>query len=71
MLGGLAFFLYGMRLLSESLEKSYNGALNKNLKAVTKNKLFTILFGVGITIAVQSSSAVSGCSTAHTRLWRC
>ena len=45
MLGGLAFFLYGMRLLSDSLEKSYNGDLNKNLKAVTKNKFLTILFG--------------------------
>ena len=52
MLGGLAFFLYGMRLLSDSLEKSYNGDLNKNLKALTKNKFLTIL-------AVQSSSAVT------------
>ena len=59
MLGGLAFFLYGMRLLSDSLEKSYNGDLNKNLKAVTKNKFLTILFGAGLTIAVQSSSAVT------------
>jgi phosphate:Na+ symporter len=59
MLGGLAFFLYGMRLLSDSLEKSYNGDLNKNLKAVTKNKFFTILFGIGLTVAVQSSSAVT------------
>ncbi|MBR5721018.1 MAG: Na/Pi cotransporter family protein, partial [Clostridia bacterium] len=59
MLGGLAFFLYGMRLLSDSLEKSYNGDLNKNLKAVTNNKFLTILFGAGLTIAVQSSSAVT------------
>lgn len=59
MLGGLAFFLYGMRLMSDSLEKSYNGTLNKNLKAVTDNKFLAILFGAGLTIAVQSSSAVT------------
>jgi len=59
MLGGLAFFLYGMRLMSDSLEKSYGGSLNKNLKTVTNNRLLAILFGAGITIAVQSSSAVT------------
>ncbi len=57
--GGLAFFLYGMNVMSDGLEKSSNGALNKNLKIVTKNRFLAILFGAGLTVAVQSSSAVT------------
>ncbi len=59
LLGGLAFFLYGMKVMSDGLEKSSNGKLNKNLKKVIKNRFIAIMFGAGITIAVQSSSAVT------------
>ncbi len=59
LLGGLAFFLYGMNVMSDGLEKSSNGKLNKNLKAVTKNRFLAMLFGAAMTIAVQSSSAVT------------
>ncbi|MBQ4628696.1 MAG: Na/Pi symporter, partial [Clostridia bacterium] len=59
LLGGLALFLYGMNIMSEGLEKSSNGALNKNLKVVTKNRFLAMIFGAGLTIAVQSSSAVT------------
>lgn len=59
LLGGLAFFLYGMKVMSDGLEKSSNGKLNKNLKAVTKNRFLAMLFGAAMTIAVQSSSAVT------------
>lgn len=59
LLGGLAFFLYGMTVMSNGLEKSANDKLNKNLKMVTKNKFVALLFGAGMTIAVQSSSAVT------------
>lgn len=59
LLGGLAFFLYGMKVMSDGLEKSSNGRLNKNLKKVVKNRFIALLFGAGITIAVQSSSAVT------------
>ena len=57
--GGLAFFLYGMKVMSDGLEKSSGGSLNKNLKKVTQNKFVAMLFGAGMTIAVQSSSAVT------------
>lgn len=59
LLGGLAFFLYGMKVMSDGLEKSANGKLNTNLKKVTKNRFLAMLFGAGMTIAVQSSSAVT------------
>ncbi len=59
LLGGLAFFLYGMKVMSDGLEKSSNGKLNKNLKAVTNNRFLAMAFGAAITIAVQSSSAVT------------
>ena len=57
--GGLAFFLYGMNVMSDGLEKSSGGKLNSQLSKVTKNKFIAMLFGAGMTIAVQSSSAVT------------
>lgn len=57
--GGLAFFLYGMKVMSDGLEKSSGGSLNKNLKKITQNRFIAMLFGAGMTIAVQSSSAVT------------
>lgn len=57
--GGLAFFLYGMNVMSSGLEKTSGGKLNKNLKKVTNNKLIAMLFGAGMTVAIQSSSAVT------------
>ena len=59
LLGGLAFFLYGMKVMSTGLEKSSNGTLTKNLNKITKNQFVALLFGAGMTIAVQSSSAVT------------
>ena len=59
LLGGLAFFLYGMTTMSSSLEKMAGGKLEGGLRKVTSNKLKSLLFGAGITIAVQSSSAVT------------
>lgn len=59
LLGGLAFFLYGMKVMSDGLEKSSNGKLNSNLNKITKNRLVAMIFGAGMTVAVQSSSAVT------------
>lgn len=59
LLGGLAFFLYGMKVLSDGLEKSSNGKIDKYLKAITKNRFLALIFGAVMTIAVQSSSAVT------------
>ena len=59
LLGGLAFFLFGMSLLSGSLEKMAGGKLEKLLKKVTDNPLKGFLVGSIITIAIQSSSATT------------
>ena len=59
MLGGLAFFLYGMNVMSTGLEKLTGGKLEIALKKMTSNKLKSILLGMGVTIAIQSSSAMT------------
>ena len=56
LLGGLAFFLYGMHIMSESLEKIAGGKLEKILKSITSNPLKGLLLGIGVTAVIQSSS---------------
>ena len=57
--GGLAFFLYGMIVLSSGLEKIAGGKMEKMLEKITSNPFKSLILGAGITIAVQSSSAVT------------
>lgn len=57
--GGLAFFLFGMHIMSQSLEKIAGGKLEATLKKMTSNPFKSLSLGAGITIAVQSSSAVT------------
>ena len=57
--GGLAFFLYGMTVMSKSLEKMAGGKLERMLKRMTSNPFKSLLLGAGITIAIQSSSAMT------------
>ena len=45
LLGGLAFFLYGMSTLSDGLENVAGGALEKTLKKVTKNQFLSFFLG--------------------------
>ena len=59
LLGGLAFFLYGMNVMSGGLEKMAKGKLEKTLIKVTSKKLLALVFGAGITVAIQSSSALT------------
>ena len=59
LLGGLAFFLYGMSTLSDGLENVAGGALERTLKKVTQNQFLSFFLGAGITIAIQSSSAMT------------
>ena len=59
LLGGLAFFLYGMNVMSGGLEKMAKGKLEKTLIKVTDKKPLALMFGAGITIAIQSSSALT------------
>ena len=57
--GGLAFFLYGMNIMSTGLERMAGGKLEKLLKSMTDNIFKSLLLGAGITIAIQSSSATT------------
>jgi phosphate:Na+ symporter len=57
--GGLAFFLFGMYILSAQLEKLAGGKLEKTLRMMTSNKWKGIALGCVITIAIQSSSALT------------
>ena len=57
--GGLAFFLYGMNVMSGGLEKLSGGKLEKTLRKMTDNPFKSLLLGAGITIAIQSSSAMT------------
>ena len=59
LLGGLAFFLYGMNVMSGGLEKMAKGKLERTLIKVTSKKPLALMFGAGITIAIQSSSALT------------
>ena len=59
LLGGLAFFLFGMHVMSSGLERLAGGRLEQVLKKMTSNTFKSFLLGLGITAAIQSSSAVT------------
>jgi phosphate:Na+ symporter len=59
MIGGLAFFLFGMNIMSNYLEKMAGGRLESVLKKLTSNPFKSLALGAGITIAIQSSSALT------------
>lgn len=59
MLGGLAFFLYGMNVMSTGLEKLAGGKMEVALKKMTSNSFMALLLGTVITIMMQSSSAMT------------
>ena len=57
MLGGLALFLYGMRLMSSSLKESSSGKLKSMMEKVTGNPFKAFLLGLIVTAVIQSSTA--------------
>lgn len=59
MLGGLAFFLYGMNVMSTGLEKLAGGKMEVALKKMTSNPFMALILGIVITVAIQSSSAMT------------
>lgn len=58
-IGGLAFFLYGMSVMSSGLEKMAGGKMEQALKKLTSNWWLSLLLGTGITIVLQSSSSLT------------
>lgn len=59
LIGSLVLFLFGMKLMSESLQKVAGNNLRKILAAMTSNRIFGVLTGIITTVAVQSSSATT------------
>ena len=57
LLGGLAMFLYGMRLMGDSLKENSSGALKRVMGKVTDNAFKAFLLGVFVTALIQSSTA--------------
>lgn len=57
--GGLALFLYGMKMMSDGLEVAAGNKLKKILEKLTTNRFLGILVGALITAIIQSSSATT------------
>ncbi len=57
LLGGLAMFLYGMRLMGDSLKENSSGTLKTAMEKVTNNPFKAFVLGVLITALIQSSTA--------------
>lgn len=56
---GLGFFMYGMKLMGDGLEKAAGDRLGGIVDALTSNRIKGVLVGAGVTAIVQSSSAVT------------
>ena len=57
--GGLALFLFGMSILGTGLEKVSGGRMEKTLEKITNNIFTSVLLGMLVTAAIQSSSATT------------
>jgi len=59
LIGSLGLFLYGMKIMSEGLQKVAGNKLRSLLAAMTKNRFAGVLTGLFITALIQSSSATT------------
>ena len=59
LIGSLGLFLFGMKTMSEGLEKFAGARLRNILAAMTKNRVMGVLTGILITALIQSSSATT------------
>lgn len=58
-LGSMGLFLYGMKTMSEGLQKLAGDKLRKVLTAMTRNRVMGVMTGLFITSIIQSSSATT------------
>ena len=56
--GGLAMFIFGMNLISDSLKLVTASYLKKILEKLTKNRIIAMMVGAGLTALIQSSNAM-------------
>lgn len=59
LLGGLGFFLYGMKMMSEGLEKAAGAKMRSILEFFTKNRFIGMIVGIVFTAIIQSSNATT------------
>lgn len=59
LLGSLGLFLFGMKTMSEGLEKFAGDRLRNILAAMTRNRVMGVLTGLSVTALIQSSSATT------------
>lgn len=59
MLGGLALFLYGMKIMGDGLELVAGSQMQKILEKLTTNRFLGMLVGLVVTAVIQSSSATT------------
>ena len=57
LLGGLSMFLYGMRLMGDSLKENSSGTFKVVMEKVTDSALKAFLLGIAVTALIQSSTA--------------
>lgn len=59
LIGSLGFLLYGMKLMSDGIQKSAGERMQRTLSLVTGNRFAAILTGMFITMVIQSSGATT------------
>lgn len=59
MIGGLALFLYGMKIMGDALSKLAGGRLEQILERMTNSQVKSVLLGAAVTAVIQSSSATT------------
>ncbi len=59
LMGGLGMFLFGMKIMSEGLQKVAGSRMRKILAALTNNRVVGTLVGIAVTAIIQSSSATT------------
>jgi len=57
LIGGLAIFIFGMKVMSEGLQRVAGAKMKSVLQFFTKNKVIGVMAGAGVTAVIQSSSA--------------
>lgn len=59
MLGSLGFILYGMKMMSDGIQKSANRSVQRVLNLMTGNRFLAVFTGIIVTGLVQSSGATT------------
>lgn len=59
LLGSLSFILYGMKLMSDGIQKSASNGLQKTINFMTQNRMMAMLTGLFVTAIIQSSGATT------------